>query len=210
MRIKTIGWARLALKQQVEIFGGDQVSLDSLWRAAESPEGQDPRTWSELAAPLLLGFASYLGKLDGCSTRSADPSRLLWIWEDDSKDPGARATSWATSSSPGSTRLISTAIPNDSPARASTRPSVLGHDVSLRSSPCIDDLLPKIRSSLNGNRTNGREPGSDPPRKTIVCRPAPMNNGDGASKTNTLPSAHRQAIQHERTRYSGAGLDGRR
>jgi hypothetical protein len=87
MRIKTIGWARLALKQQVEIFGGDQVSLDSLWRAAESPEGRDPRTWSELASPLLLGFASYLGKLDGCSKTSADPSRLLWIWEDDSKDP---------------------------------------------------------------------------------------------------------------------------
>jgi hypothetical protein len=87
MRIKTIGWARLALKQQVEIFGGDQVSLDSLWRAAESPKGQDPRTWSELAAPLLSGFASYLGKLDGGPRRSADPSRLLWIWEDDSKDP---------------------------------------------------------------------------------------------------------------------------
>jgi len=87
MRIKTVSWARLALKQQVEIFGGDQVSLDSLWRAAESPEGQDPRTWSELAAPLLSGFASYLGNLDGSARRSADPSRLLWIWDDDSKDP---------------------------------------------------------------------------------------------------------------------------
>ena len=87
MRIKAIGWARLALKQQVEIFGGDQVSLDSLWRAAESPEGQDPRTWSELAAPLLAGFASYLATLDGLARRSADPSRLLWIWDDDSKDP---------------------------------------------------------------------------------------------------------------------------
>ena len=132
MRIKTIGWARLALKQQVEIFGGDQVSLDSLWRAAESPEGRDPRTWSELASPLLLGFASYLGKLDGCSKTSADPSRLLWNWEDDSKRPWRRATSWATSSSPGSTRPISTAIPNDIPVRASTHPSALGHDVSLR------------------------------------------------------------------------------
>jgi hypothetical protein len=87
MTIETIGWARLALRQQVEIFGGEQVSLDSLWRAAESPEGQDPRAWSELAAPLLSGFASYLGKLNGVARRSADPSRLLWVWEDDSKDP---------------------------------------------------------------------------------------------------------------------------
>jgi hypothetical protein len=87
MRTKTISWARLALEQQVEIFGGDQVSLDSLWRAVESPEGRDPRTWSELASPFLSGFASYLGKLDGGLGRSADPSRLLWIWEDDSKDP---------------------------------------------------------------------------------------------------------------------------
>ncbi len=88
MKTHTTGWARLALKQQVEIFGGDQVSLDSLWRAAESPDGHDPRSWSELAAPLLSGFASYLGKLDGArSGRSADPARLLWIWEEDSKDP---------------------------------------------------------------------------------------------------------------------------
>ena len=28
----TLGWAKLALRQQVEIFGGDHVSLDSLWR----------------------------------------------------------------------------------------------------------------------------------------------------------------------------------
>jgi len=39
------------------------------------------------AEPLLSGFASYLGKLGGGLRRSADPSRLLWIWEDDSKDP---------------------------------------------------------------------------------------------------------------------------
>ncbi len=87
MRIKTIGWARLALKQQVEIFGGDQVSLDSLWRAAERPEGHDPRSWSELASPLLSGFATYLGKLGDGSRRAPDSSGLLWIWEDDSKDP---------------------------------------------------------------------------------------------------------------------------
>jgi hypothetical protein len=87
MGIKTIGWARLALKQQVEFFGGDQISLDSLWRAADCPDGRDPRTWSELASPLLSGFAAYLGKLDGGPRRLADPSRLIWTWEDDSKDP---------------------------------------------------------------------------------------------------------------------------
>jgi hypothetical protein len=85
--IKTTSLARLALKQQVEFFGGGQVSLDSLWRAWGSPAGRDPRIWSELAAPLLSGFAAYLGNLDGDPARPAEASRLLWIWEDESKDP---------------------------------------------------------------------------------------------------------------------------
>jgi hypothetical protein len=87
MRITAIGLARVALKQQVEIFGGGLVSLDSLWRAWASPDGHDPRSWSELAAPLLAGFAAYLGNLDGASDRSLEESRLLWTWEDESKDP---------------------------------------------------------------------------------------------------------------------------
>jgi hypothetical protein len=86
MNVRTIEWARLALEQQVEFFGGDQVSLDSLWRSWGSPAGHDPRAWSGLAAPLISGFAEYLGNLDG-DGRSVDESRLLWIWEDDSKDP---------------------------------------------------------------------------------------------------------------------------
>jgi hypothetical protein len=85
--IKTTGLARLILRQQVEFFGGGQVSLDSLWRASGSPDGHDPRGWSELAAPLLSGFAAYLGNLDEDPGRSADLPRLLWIWEDESKDP---------------------------------------------------------------------------------------------------------------------------
>lgn len=87
MRIETIGWARLALRQQVEIFGGDQVSLESLWRAVGSPAGHDPRQWGELAAPLLSGFSAYLARLDGGALATDAPSRLLWIWEDESKDP---------------------------------------------------------------------------------------------------------------------------
>ena len=87
MGTKTIGWARLALRQQVEIFGGDQVSLDSLWRAVSSPEGLEPQAWTELAAPLLDGISAYLGKLATSRGPSADPTRLLWTWEDDSKDP---------------------------------------------------------------------------------------------------------------------------
>jgi hypothetical protein len=77
----------LALKQQVEIFGGAQVSLDSLWRAVACPAGHDPRAWSALAAPLLGGFASYIAALDGAPAHAADASRLLWTWEDESKDP---------------------------------------------------------------------------------------------------------------------------
>ena len=87
MDIKTNGWARSALRQQVEIFGEDQLSLDSLWRAVASPSGHDPRRWSELAAPLLAGFSIYLDRLDGEVDSTADPSRLLWIWKDESKDP---------------------------------------------------------------------------------------------------------------------------
>ncbi len=87
MGTKTIGWARLALRQQVEIFGGDQVSLDSLWRAVSSPRGQDPRTWTELAAPLLDGVSAYVGKLDTSLRPAGKSAPLLWTWDDDSKDP---------------------------------------------------------------------------------------------------------------------------
>lgn len=87
MVARTTGWARLALRQQVEIFGGDQVSLDSLWRAAGSAPGHDPRSWKALAEPFLAGLASYLGKVEGRASGLADASRLIWIWDDESKDP---------------------------------------------------------------------------------------------------------------------------
>jgi hypothetical protein len=83
----TTGWARLALRQQVEIFGGDQVSLDSLWRAAASPPGHDPECWKTLAAPFLSGLASYLGKFEGGPPADADTARVVWTWDEESKDP---------------------------------------------------------------------------------------------------------------------------
>ena len=87
MRSETIGLARLAVRQQVEIFGGDQVSLNSLWRAVGSPAGHDPERWAEVAAPLLAGFSAYLDRLESIGGSPAPATRLLWTWEDESKDP---------------------------------------------------------------------------------------------------------------------------
>ncbi len=86
MSLKTRDWARSALKQQVEFFGGDRVSLDSLWRSAGSPAGQDPRRWSQRATALITGFAVYLEQIEG-TLDPVDASRLLWIWDDESKEP---------------------------------------------------------------------------------------------------------------------------
>jgi hypothetical protein len=87
MRSETIGLARLAVRQQVEIFGGDQVSLSSLWRAVGSPDGREPERWVELAAPLIEGFTAYLDRLENLGASSSGTARLLWTWEDESKDP---------------------------------------------------------------------------------------------------------------------------
>lgn len=87
MHTSSIGWARRALRQQIEIFGGDQVSLDSLWRAVGCPAGHDPRRWSDLASPLLSGYSAYLDRLEGDADSTADPSRLVWFWKDGSHDP---------------------------------------------------------------------------------------------------------------------------
>lgn len=86
MNTNTIGWARRALRQQVEIFGAEQVSLDSLWRAVACPHGHDPRRWSELASPLLSGYSAYLDRLEGDTDATADPTRLVWYWKYDSHD----------------------------------------------------------------------------------------------------------------------------
>ncbi len=87
MRSETIGLARLALRQQVEIFGGEQVSLNSLWRAVGSPDGHDPNRWAEIAAPLLSGFSEYFDRLESFGGSPPAAVRLLWNWDDESKDP---------------------------------------------------------------------------------------------------------------------------
>ena len=87
MSNSSIGWARRALDQQIEIFGSDQVSLDSLWRAVGCPAGHDPRRWSDLASPLLSGYSAYLDRLEGDADSTADPSRLVWFWKDGSQRP---------------------------------------------------------------------------------------------------------------------------
>jgi hypothetical protein len=81
------GRARTALNQQLEIFGDDQVSLHSLWRAWGSPTKLDPQTWSEQAAPLLEGLAGYRANVDRDAPDPGDSSPLLWTWQDESKDP---------------------------------------------------------------------------------------------------------------------------
>jgi hypothetical protein len=87
MRSETIGLARLTLRQQVEIFGGDQVSLNSLWRAVGSPAGDEPERWADVAEPLLSGFSAYFDRLETIGGSPAPRTRSLWIWEDESKDP---------------------------------------------------------------------------------------------------------------------------
>jgi hypothetical protein len=87
MRSETIGLAQLAVRQQVEIFGSEQVSLNSLWRAVDSPAGQEPERWAEVAAPLLAGFAAYLDRLETIGGSPRAGARSLWTWEEDSKDP---------------------------------------------------------------------------------------------------------------------------
>jgi hypothetical protein len=87
MLSETIGLARLAVRQQVEIFGSDQVSLNSLWRAVGSPAGEDPDRWADVAEPLLSGFSAYLDRLETIVGSPSARARSLWIWEDDSKDP---------------------------------------------------------------------------------------------------------------------------
>ena len=87
MRSETIGLARLAVRQQVEIFGGDQVSLSSLWRAVGSPAGESPERWADVAEPLLSGFSAYLDRLETIVGSPSARARSLWSWEDESKDP---------------------------------------------------------------------------------------------------------------------------
>jgi hypothetical protein len=75
------------LNQQIELIGPAAVSLDSLWRAADSPTEQSPRRWMELAAPLLAGFSRYLSNLPQRPIDLDNGHQLLWIWEGEDGEP---------------------------------------------------------------------------------------------------------------------------
>jgi hypothetical protein len=83
--------AGVALRQQVEIFGGDAISLDHLWRSSGSPFGKDPRTWTELASPLIAGFAAYLTRVAGPRPAArGEQQPLIWEWSASDSDPWRR------------------------------------------------------------------------------------------------------------------------
>ena len=87
MSIKHVGWARLALRQQVEFFGGDQVSLDSLWRSVGSPAGHDPQRWSELEPRCCRDFPPT--SIECIKGRKPSPLQRNWCGSGTkiSKDP---------------------------------------------------------------------------------------------------------------------------
>jgi hypothetical protein len=87
MATSTVGLAEATLRQQIEIFEGRAISLDSLWRAAGCPTGRDPRTWAELAGPLIAGFAGYRANLAAHAGRPQDARPVLWEWHAEDGDP---------------------------------------------------------------------------------------------------------------------------
>jgi hypothetical protein len=78
------------LSQQVELFGPDAVSLDSLWRAAGSPQDQSPRKWLAQAVPLITGYLRYYLSVPGRPVRANNVSDLIWSWSGDDGDPWHR------------------------------------------------------------------------------------------------------------------------
>src|SRR4051812_30893743 len=87
MATSTVGLAEATLRQQIEIFEGRDISLDSLWRAAGCPAGRDPRAWAELATPLIAGFAGYRANLAGRAGRRQVGRSVLWEWHAEDGDP---------------------------------------------------------------------------------------------------------------------------
>jgi hypothetical protein len=79
--------AEVVLRQQVEIFGKDCVSLDSLWRAVGEPGGFEPRAWASLAEPLLAGFRRYLAKRESGHVIPSDDQPVLWTWDAQDSEP---------------------------------------------------------------------------------------------------------------------------
>jgi hypothetical protein len=75
------------LEQQVDLFGPDAVSLDSLWRAAGSPVDQSPRKWLAQAVPLIAGLLRYYATVPGRPIRANSVSDLVWSWNGEDSDP---------------------------------------------------------------------------------------------------------------------------
>ena len=78
------------LEQQIELFGPQAVSLDSLWRAAGSPPGQRPRKWLAEAVPLIAGFLRYLSAVPGRPVVARDVSDLVRSWSGEDSEPWRR------------------------------------------------------------------------------------------------------------------------
>lgn len=81
------GLAVATLKQQVEIFGSETISLDSLWRAAGRPTGKDPRTWTALASPVVRGLDDYRAQLARVAGCPREDRPLVWQWDAHDGDP---------------------------------------------------------------------------------------------------------------------------
>ena len=101
-----IGLAEATLRQQIEIFEGRDISLDSLWRAAGCPAGRDPHSWAERASPLIAGFAGYRANLAEDAGRRRDTRPVLWEWHAEDGDPWRTGDLMTNHPSPGSTPRI--------------------------------------------------------------------------------------------------------
>ena len=72
---------------QIDMFGPEAVSLDSLWRAAGSPRHQSPRQWLVRAIPLINGFLRYHTSVPGRPIKANNVTDLLWAWNGESCEP---------------------------------------------------------------------------------------------------------------------------
>jgi hypothetical protein len=75
------------LRQQIELIGPGEVSLDSLWRAAGSPTDQSPRKWVALAVPLIAGLIRYFQAVPGRPIEVDDVTDLLRVWNGEKSEP---------------------------------------------------------------------------------------------------------------------------
>jgi hypothetical protein len=75
------------LEQQIDLFGAEAVSLDSLWRAAGSPTDESPREWLAQAVPLIAGFLRYQTSVPGRPIKANNVTDLVWSWHGENSEP---------------------------------------------------------------------------------------------------------------------------